>query len=44
MQEHKTNEFTFRIVNRKPDYSKQEGIRKRETARADLYHIFKKYM
>lgn len=44
MQEQKRNEVTFKIVNKRPDYSKQEGIRRKEAARADLYRIFKKYM
>lgn len=43
MQEIKSNEISFRIVNRHPNTNKQDVKRRRETVRADLYHIFKKY-
>lgn len=34
----------IKIVNKRPDYNKAEEAKKLETARADLYHIYKKYM
>lgn len=43
MQEVRENEISFRIVNKRPDSKKQDVKRRRETVRADLYHIFKKY-
>lgn len=43
MQEVKSNEIAFRVVNKRPDANKQDVKRRRETVRADLYHIFKKY-
>lgn len=44
MQEVKINETSFKIVNKRPDSTRQEIKRRREAVRADLYHIFKKYL
>lgn len=37
-------ETKIKIINKRPDYSKAEEAKKLETTRADLYHIYKKYM
>jgi hypothetical protein len=34
----------FKIVNKKPNYSSQERLKKRDSVRADLYKVYKKYM
>jgi|GEM_PF-2225408 len=33
----------FRVISKKPQYSKQEEIKVREDMRNELYDIFKKY-
>lgn len=38
------DEVKIKIVNKRPDYSKAEAVKKLEMARADLYRIYKKYM
>lgn len=44
MQQQKQNEISFKIINKHPVHKQQEGNRKKEAVRADLYHIYKKYM
>ena len=44
MQQQKQNEITFKIINKHPVHKQQEGNRKKEAVRADLSHIYKKYM
>ncbi len=37
-------EMIFKVVNKRPQLNKQEQLRRKETVRADLYQVYKKYV
>lgn len=44
MQTTKTNELSFKVIHKHPNADRQEVKQRKETIRADLYNIFKKYV
>lgn len=44
MQENRNIKMSFKIVNKRPQLNKQEQLRRKNTVRADLYQIYKKYV
>lgn len=42
--QNKNIEMMFKVVNKRPQLNKQEQLKRKNTVRADLYQIYKKYV